>query len=83
MSEAGMTDEQRQDELRREIEQTRRDLGETVEALSQKANVKEQVRQKAQDVQQQAREKPAGVGIAAGGIVAGLVALWLIRRRSA
>ena len=81
MSEGGMTDEQRQEELRREIEQTRRDLGETVEALSQKANVKEQVRQKAQDVQQQAREKPAPVGLAAAGIVAGLVALWLIRRR--
>ena len=35
-----MTEEQRQEELRSEIEHTRRELGETVEALSNKADVR-------------------------------------------
>jgi hypothetical protein len=86
--------EQQQDELRREIERTRAELGATVEALSQKADVKQQARDKveqakasaqtkAHDLQQkmpeQARERPI-VPVAAG-IGAALVALWLIRRR--
>ena len=36
--------QQTPEELRREIERTRRELGETVDALSHKADVKEQAR---------------------------------------
>jgi hypothetical protein len=78
------------EQLRREIERTRAELGQTVEALSHKADVKaqararaelakQQARDKAQLVQAQARQKPAvplavGIGVA-------VVALWLLRRR--
>jgi MYXO-CTERM domain-containing protein len=71
------------EELRREIERTRSELGETVEALSHKADVKTQAREKVehakQNVQAQARDKP--VGPIAGIAVALVVVLWLIRRR--
>jgi hypothetical protein len=84
--------EQNTEALRRDIEQTRAELGATVEALSHKADVKrqarakaehakEQARQKAELARTQTREKPA-VPLAAG-IVASLVALWLIRRKRA
>jgi hypothetical protein len=43
------------DELRREIEQTRAELGATVEALSHKADVKGQVREKRDEVKDRLR----------------------------
>jgi hypothetical protein len=78
------------EQLRREIERTRAELGATVEALSHKADVKAQARAKADQAKTQAREKaelarsqaqqnPA-VPLAAG-IGVAIVALWLIRRR--
>jgi hypothetical protein len=78
------------EQLRREIERTRAELGATVEALSHKADVKAQARAKAAQAKVQAREKaelarsqaqqkPA-VPLAAG-IGVAIVALWLIRRR--
>ena len=78
------------EQLRREIERTRSELGATVEALSHKADVKTQARAKAEQVKVQAREKaelarsqaqqnPA-VPLAAG-IGVAIVALWMIRRR--
>jgi hypothetical protein len=82
--------EQETEDLRREIERTRAELGATVEALSHKADVKAQARaraevakrqalEKAELAKTQAQEKPAvplavGIGVA-------LVVLWLIRRR--
>jgi hypothetical protein len=71
--------EQDTEQLRREIERTRAELGQTVEALSHKADVKAQARRKAELVQSQAREKPAvplavGIGVA-------VVGLWLLRRK--
>ena len=44
-----MSEEQRQEELRREIERTRQELGDTVEALSHKADVKAQVQEKKEE----------------------------------
>jgi hypothetical protein len=78
------------EQLRREIERTRAELGATVQALSQKADVKAQARAKAEQAKTQARQKaelarsqaqqkPA-VPLAAG-IGVAIVALWLIRRR--
>jgi hypothetical protein len=82
--------QQNTEQLRREIERTRAELGETVEALSHKADVKAQARAKAEQAKVQAREKaelarsqvqqnPA-VPLAAG-IGVAIVALWMIRRR--
>jgi ElaB/YqjD/DUF883 family membrane-anchored ribosome-binding protein len=82
--------EQDTEQLRREIERTRAELGATVEALSHKADVKAQARARAELVKQQARQKvelartqvqqnPA-VPLAAG-IGVAIAALWLIRRR--
>jgi type VI protein secretion system component VasF len=75
--------EQETEALRREIERTRAELGATVEALSHKADVKTQAREKVehakQNVQSQARQRP--VGQVAAGIAAAVVVLWLIRRR--
>ena len=82
--------EQDTEQLRREIERTRVELGQTVEALSHKADVKAQARARAEEAKQQARqraelvksqaqEKPA-VPLAAG-IGVAIVALWLLRRR--
>jgi hypothetical protein len=78
------------EQLRRDIERTRAELGATVEALSHKADVKAharakaeqakvQARQKAELARTQAQQKPA-VPLAAG-IGVAIVALWLIRRR--
>jgi uncharacterized protein DUF3618 len=78
------------EQLRRDIERTRAELGATVEALSHKADLKAQARAKADQAKTQAREKadlarsqaqqkPA-VPLAAG-IGVAIVALWLIRRR--
>jgi hypothetical protein len=58
------------EELRREIERTRRELGETVDALSHKTDVKQRV-----------SENPFPLAAVAGGIVALVVLLRLIRRR--
>jgi Protein of unknown function (DUF3618) len=78
------------EQLRRDIERTRAELGATVEALSHKADVKAharakaehaktQAREKAEVARSQAQEKPA-VPLAAG-IGVAIAALWLIRRR--
>jgi hypothetical protein len=69
------------EELRREIERTRRELGETVDALSHKADVKEQARLKKEEVREQVSQNRAPLVAVAGGIVALLVLLRLIRRR--
>jgi hypothetical protein len=76
-----VTQQRTPEQLRDDIEQTRRELGETVERLSHKADVKAQVRAKREEVEARARENPLPLGAAGAGIVLGLVALWIIRRR--
>ncbi len=49
--------ETEQEGLRREIERTRSELGETVEALSHKADVKAQARERVDEAKSQARDK--------------------------
>jgi ElaB/YqjD/DUF883 family membrane-anchored ribosome-binding protein len=71
--------EQDTQQLRREIERTRADLGATVEALSHKADVKAHARAKAEQAKSRAQDNPA-VPLAAG-IGVAIAALWLIRRR--
>ena len=73
--------QQTPEELRREIERTRQELGETVDALSHKADVKEQARLKKEEVRQQVSENPVPLVAVAGGIVALILLLRVIRRR--
>ncbi|HEX2414466.1 MAG TPA: DUF3618 domain-containing protein [Thermoleophilaceae bacterium] len=69
------------DQLRREIERTRAELGETVEQLARKADVKAQLQERRELVQRQVRDRPFPFAAAAAGIIAGVGAVWLIRRR--
>jgi len=66
MSETTQTPE----ELRREIERTRRELGETVDALSHKTDVKQRV-----------SDNPFPLAAVVGGVIAAVIVLRLIRRR--
>ena len=76
-----MTEQQTPEEIRREIEHTRRELGETVEALSHKADVKEQARLKKEEVQERVASNPAPIAAVIGGLIVLLVVRRLIRRR--
>jgi Protein of unknown function (DUF3618) len=64
------TTQQTPEEIRREIERTRRELGETVDALSHKADVKQRV-----------SDNPMPLVAIAGGVVALWLLLRLVRRR--
>ena len=75
-------------ELREEIEETRGELGDTVEQLSAKADVKAQAQAKVDETKHQAqakaaqvKENPAPVAGIAGGIAALMLLLWIVRRR--
>jgi Protein of unknown function (DUF3618) len=65
-----MTEQQTPEEIRREIERTRRELGDTVDALSHKADVKERV-----------KANPTPLIGAIGGALALLLVLRLLRSR--
>jgi hypothetical protein len=73
--------QQTPEELRREIERTRQELGETVDALSHKADVKEQARQKKEEVQERVASNPVPLAAIVGGVVALLVLRRLLRKR--
>ena len=76
-----MTQQQTPEEIRSEIERTRRELGDTVDALSHKADVKEQARLKKEEVQERVSANPLPyVAVISGGIAL-LVVLRVIRRR--
>jgi Protein of unknown function (DUF3618) len=70
--------EQTPEEIRAEIERTRRELGDTVDALSHKANVKEQARIKKDEVQERVSSNPVPMIAVIGG---GLAVLLLLRMR--
>ena len=76
-----MTQQQTPEELRREIERTRRELADTVDALSHKTDVKEQARIKKDEVQERVSANPLPYAAALGGGIALLLVLRLIRRR--
>jgi hypothetical protein len=83
-----MTEQQTPEEIRREIERTRRELGDTVDALAQKADVKEQARLKKEEVREQARAKkdevkanPTPFAAAIAGLLLLLFLMRLLRRR--
>jgi len=76
-----VTQQQTPEELRRVIERTRRELGETVDALSHKADVKEQARLKKEEVQQRVSSNPVPLATVIGGGLALLLLMRLMRRR--
>jgi uncharacterized protein DUF3618 len=76
-----VTEQLTPEELRREIEQTRRELGDTVDALSHKADVKEQARIKKEEVQERVSANPVPFVAVIGGGIALLLLLRLVRRR--
>jgi Protein of unknown function (DUF3618) len=76
-----VTQQQTPEELRREIERTRRELGDTVDALSHKADVKEQARLKKEEVQQRVSTNPVPLAAVIGGGIALLLVLRLWRNR--
>ncbi len=63
--------------IRHEIDQTRNELGQAVEQLAAKTNVKARAREKAGALATHARQRPGAV--AAAGVV--LVALLVLRRK--
>jgi Protein of unknown function (DUF3618) len=73
--------QQTPEELRRQIEETRRELGDTVEALSHKADVKEQARIKKDEVQERVKANPAPLAAGIGGFILLLVLLRILKRR--
>jgi hypothetical protein len=76
-----MTGQQTPEEIRREIEQTRRELGDTVDALSHKVDVKEQARIKKAEVQERVSSNPTPLIAGIGGFLALLLLLRILRRR--
>ena len=79
-----MTPEQQQqtpEDIRRDIERTRRELGDTVDALSHKTNVKEQARLKKEEVQERVSANPVPLAAVIGGGIALLLLLRMLRRR--
>ena len=77
------------DELRQEIEQTRQSLGETVDELAAKADMKARARAKAAEMSGRVRRSQAvrrrwPVAVAAGVLVAGagVVAVWQWKRQA-
>jgi 2C-methyl-D-erythritol 2,4-cyclodiphosphate synthase len=69
-----------QQELEKEIEQTREQLGQTVEALAAKVDVKARAREKLGQAGQQIKERPVPVAISAGVVGALVLFFTLIRR---
>jgi hypothetical protein len=76
-----MTEQQTPEQIRAEIERTRRELGDTVDALSHKANVKEQARLKKDEVQERVSANPVPLAAVIGGGIAILLLLRMLRRR--
>ena len=69
------------EEIRSEIEETREQLGETVEALAAKADVKGQAKAKVEDVKEQVRSKPVVPVAVAVGVLAIGIGLFIASRR--
>jgi hypothetical protein len=76
-----VTEQQTPEEIRREIERTRRELADTVDALSHKADVKEQARLKKEEVQQRVSANPVPLAAVIGGGIALLLLMRFLRRR--
>ena len=68
------------EQIRADIEETRRDLGDTVEELAAKTDVKARAEAKADELKQTAAEKRVPIAVVAGIAAAALIGIVLIRR---
>ena len=68
------------DQIRVDIEETRQDLGDTVEQLAAKTDVKAQAEAKADEIKQNVAEKRVPIAAVGVAIVAVIVGIVLIRR---
>lgn len=69
------------DELRRDIEQTREELGDTAAALGAKADVKGRAKERVNEIKSEVKENPPVAPIAIAGAVALLAVVLVVRRR--
>lgn len=69
------------EEIRRDIERTREQLGETVEELAAQTDVKRRAQAKAEDVKTRARSNAVPMAAVGGALVAVLVAHLVLKRR--
>lgn len=74
-----MTTAKHPEQIREEIEATRQELGDTVEALAAKADVKAQVGRRIESTKAAAKANPAPIVVAGVGLAALLV--WRLSRR--
>jgi hypothetical protein len=75
-----MTTARDPEQIQRDIEETRRDLGDTVEALAAKADVKAQAHRQIESTKASVRSHPVPLAVA-GVCLAGLLAWRITRRR--
>jgi len=73
--------EDQKEQLRDEIADTRERLGDTVEALAEKADVKGQAKAKVEEKKEAIRDDPKPVAAVAGGVALFFVLLFALRRR--
>ena len=73
----GQQDQRSPEEIRADIEETRRELGDTVEELAAKTDVKAKAQEKADELKQSAADKRVPI---IAGVAIAVVAIILIRR---
>ena len=71
-TEVGTKESRDPEQIREDIEQTREELGETVAAVAEKSDVKQQAKAKAEEAQRLAKENPMPLAFA-GVFLAGVV----------
>jgi uncharacterized protein DUF3618 len=71
------------DDLRDDLTHTRKDLGDTMSTLSEKADVKERVADTTHQVGESVRRRPGSWAAAAAGVLAGAAAIATLRWRKA
>ncbi len=74
-----MTTAKDPEQIQREIEETRRELGDTVEALAAKADVKAQVHGRIESVKASARRRPAPLAVLGVGLT--ILVAWRFTKR--
>ena len=73
----GQQDQRSPEEIRADIEETRRELGDTVEELAAKTDVKAKAQEKADEIKQSAADKRVPI---IAGVAIAILAIILIRR---
>jgi hypothetical protein len=68
------------EQIRADIEETRRDLGDTVEELAAKTDVKARAEAKADEIRHNVAEKRVPIAVAGVVVVAAIAAFVLLRR---